>query len=355
MEIAWTGQLVEDLPRGPAGVDDAQNLLLLLQAGGQVHPGQRSCLLEGNPAEGLPVRFGHGANLPDGDFRSEFLKNGVQSGLSGGTQNSGSAVVPDQLGNRPDTGSQIGEGEHLGLVKDQDALGQVVELPAFGRPAGIKGFKELDCCGDDYRNIPRLHRPGQRSGLRTGCIVLLLVELHAGVEFQNVFITQNLPKGLGSLLDNRCVGDHINDSLHPAGFGLRQRKGQGGHGFSAAGGHCQREEARSILCPRRHALFQNHTSLHVQSAFWGKPAGDIGFQAAPQFLHRGGRCWQIRAVVHKRARICVVCIYQAGKEHPREKHPLQPCSRKCGGICMRQGEFTLPGMIVLQHSSDSPD
>lgn len=35
MEIAWTGQLVEDLPRGPAGVDDAQNLLLLLQAGGR--------------------------------------------------------------------------------------------------------------------------------------------------------------------------------------------------------------------------------------------------------------------------------------------------------------------------------
>lgn len=56
------------------------------------------------------MRFGHGANLPDGDLRSEFLKNGVQSGLSGGTQNSGSAVVPDQLGNRPDTGSQIGEG-----------------------------------------------------------------------------------------------------------------------------------------------------------------------------------------------------------------------------------------------------
>ena len=108
------------------------------------------------------MRFGHGANLPDGDLRSEFLKNGVQSGLSGGTQNSGSAVVPDQLGNRPDTGSQIGEGEHLGLVKDQDALGQVVELPAFGRLAGIKGFKELDCCGDDYRNIPRLHRSAER-------------------------------------------------------------------------------------------------------------------------------------------------------------------------------------------------
>lgn len=51
--------------------------------------------------------------------------------------------MPDQLGNRPDTGSQIGEGEHLGLVKDQDALGQVVELPAFGRLAGIKGFKEF--------------------------------------------------------------------------------------------------------------------------------------------------------------------------------------------------------------------
>ena len=52
---------MEDLPRGPAGVDDAQNLLLLLQAGGQVHPGgQRSCLLEGNPAEGLPVRLAMG-------------------------------------------------------------------------------------------------------------------------------------------------------------------------------------------------------------------------------------------------------------------------------------------------------
>ena len=163
----------------------------------------------------------------DGELWSKFLKNGIQGRLCGGAKDCGGAIVLDQLGDRPDAGTQVGEGEHLGFVKDQDALGQIMELSAFGRLAGIKGSKELDCCGDHHRNIPSLCRSDQRIDLRIGCIIRLQIEQYAGVRFQNIFIAQDLPKSLGGLLDDRRIGDHINDPLHSVGFGLRQGKGQG--------------------------------------------------------------------------------------------------------------------------------
>ena len=72
------------------------------------------------------------AELHHGLVRQKFPEQGAKSRLGGGAQHSGNAVMLHQLGDSIYAGTQVGQGEHLGLVKDNDTVRQIVELAALG-------------------------------------------------------------------------------------------------------------------------------------------------------------------------------------------------------------------------------
>ena len=73
-----------------------------------------------------------------------------------------------QLGNGPDTRAQIGNGKHLCLVKNYHAAGDVVELAALGRAAGVQRLKKLHSSGHHYRHIPVFRSLSQTDGVGVG-------------------------------------------------------------------------------------------------------------------------------------------------------------------------------------------
>ena len=92
--------------------------------------------------------------------------------------------VADELGDGGDAGAQVRDGQHLRFIEDDDALGQVVELPAFGGTVAVDGLEELHRCGHHHRHIPILRSPGHPLGLRSGLVLGVVGD--AGVVFQHV-------------------------------------------------------------------------------------------------------------------------------------------------------------------------
>ena len=131
-------QPLENLLGRLAGIDDAQDLILTLDLGGQfivVHPPRPP---EGHAPEYIPPELLRRADLGDRLLRGKFPENGGQCRLCGGAQDRGDPVALDQLGDGPDAGTQIGEREHLRLIQDNHALGDMVEFPALRRFAGVE-------------------------------------------------------------------------------------------------------------------------------------------------------------------------------------------------------------------------
>ena len=158
----------------------------------------------------------------------------------------------DQLGNGPDAGAQVGERQHLCLVKYNDALGDIVEFPALRGTAGEERFKKLHRCGHDHRHVPGLGGTSQAGGFRRGFLIRVIE--YAGVVLQNTVRPQDLAEFLSGLLDDGGVRDHIDYTGKSLGFGLGQSKGQRGHGLSSASWNGQRVEARGTALSLLDAL-----------------------------------------------------------------------------------------------------
>ena len=140
--------------------------------------------MEGDTAEDRFIAGTLGAQLGGGVAGQKRRKQRVQRWLGGGAEDCGGVEVADELGDGGDAGAQVRDGQHLRFIEDDDALGQVVELPAFGGTVAVDGLEELHRCGHHHRHIPILRSPGHPLGLRGG-LVLGFVG-NAGVVFQHV-------------------------------------------------------------------------------------------------------------------------------------------------------------------------
>ena len=118
----------------------------------------------------------------------------------------------NQLGDGVDAWPQAGKGEQLGLVEENDASGQVVELAALGGAVGIEGFKELHRRGHHHGHVPVLRGLGQADRFWSGLGVDFIGGV--GVVLQHVLRPQDGSELLGGLLDDGGVGDHIDDPPH---------------------------------------------------------------------------------------------------------------------------------------------
>ena len=185
MEVSLTAQPPENLLGAFPGVDDAQDLLQPLEFPGQLCVCQLARPPEGHPPEGVPCVLLHGAQLLRGELRGKFPEDGTQCGLCGGAQHSRGSIVLHQLSDGPHAGTQIGQRQHLRLVKDDHAPGQIVELSALGGAAGVQRLKELNGCGHNHRHVPGLSGPGHADGFRGGLLADVIED--AGVVLQHMF------------------------------------------------------------------------------------------------------------------------------------------------------------------------
>ena len=98
-------------------------------------------------------------------------------------------------------------GNHLCLVKDDDAPRDIVQLSATGSPIREKRLKKLHVRRYDKRRVPVL----RRKALTTHRFILVVI-LRLHVMLDDIFFSQNVPEDCRRLLDNAGVGNHINDS-----------------------------------------------------------------------------------------------------------------------------------------------
>ena len=156
MEISIAGQFIEHGLRRLTGINHAQNLILPLKMPGQLVPGQFPCPAECDPSKGVPILRGQGAQLCRGQIWDKFTKQRAQSRLGGSTQHGGGPIVGCQLRHGPHAGTEIGKGQHLRFIENDNALRQIVQLSALRGLAGEQGLEKMHCCGHDHRYVPRL-------------------------------------------------------------------------------------------------------------------------------------------------------------------------------------------------------
>ena len=219
-----TGQRLKKFLRGFAPVDNAEHLRHTGQRGAQSLLFQFAQIPQCGPAKRQRLLFGRGTKFPDGQIGGKLREQILQGGLCRGTQYRRGAVMLYQLGNRRHAGAQIGQRQILGLVKDDDTVGKVVQLAAAGGPVGKQRFKKLDRGGDNNRHIPVFRC--QHLAIFIGRRAFAQRILRAGMMLQHVFFPQNAGKNGGVLLDDGGVGNDINHAVHFLCCGKRQRKPQ---------------------------------------------------------------------------------------------------------------------------------
>ena len=169
--------------------------------------------------------------------------------------------------------------------------------------------------------------------------------------FQHIFRAQNLPEGIGGLLNDGGVGDDVHDALHTSGFCLGQSKGQRGHCFAAAGGDGQGEEPGRSLFPLLNTLRKNGAAPRVQIFLWREPPGYVCLEAFPKLIHRRRFAIICGLPSHECTGIGIVCVHQTGEQHAGEEHTgrlvfLQEV-RHSGGW---QRQLLLPDAVIIQLS-----
>ena len=214
-------------------------------------------------------------------------------------------------------GAEAGQGHHLGLIKNQYTARQVVQLAAFGGAVGIERFKELHGSGDNHRHIPVFC--GLSHGILLGGGGLAGVKEYPGVVFQHIFFAQNVTEHLGRLFDDGGVWNDVDDTGEVVCSGMGQGKGQGGHGFPASSGDCQRKKSGLFCLPLVLAVLQNGAPEFIEGCFRWKPWGDIRLEFCLQMDKISGVRIS-RLARHKRFCVQIVCIHQTGVEHPGEEH-----------------------------------
>ena len=243
------GQVKTALPRQPLKqllglfpvVDDAQDLLFRVQPLGQGLVGERAQPLIPHPAEEPVHRLRLGAQLNGGGRQTGtyFLKQWAQGWLGGGAQHGGAAVLLHQPPNGGDAGGQTVHRQHLGLVENDDAVHQVVELPAPGGAVGVEGLEKLHCGGQNDRGVPVLG--GEPPGI--GVPVPAVAVVHVGVMGHHVLRAEDVLKYPLGLLNDGGVRDDVDNAPLAVGHGVAQGEGHGGDRLAPAGGHRQGEQA----------------------------------------------------------------------------------------------------------------
>ena len=202
---------------------------------------------------------------------------------------------------------------HLRLIKNHNAVGDVVKLAALGRTVGVEGLKELHSGGDDDGGIPVFGGQPLKVIVAAGFVVIVVG--NAAVMLYNVGFSQYVPEYLGVLLNDGGIGNDVNHTFHAVFNGVFQPKRQRGYGFSTTGGHRQRVDA-SGAAGLAQAGRKNGTSIPVQFCVPGEPGGNIIIQSM-QEIGQGIISAALRDLFcHKELGIQKICIYQAGIHHP---------------------------------------
>ena len=169
--------------------------------------------------------------------------------------------MPYQLRNGADAGQQITDGQGLRFVKDDHAVCNVVQLAAAAAAVGVQRFKKLHRSGHHNGRVP-VFAGQQLAVLRWGQLLLFKAfVVRAGVIGQYIFCTQKVCKNSGSLVDDGHIRNNVDHPFHALRGGLFQRKGKGGKGLAAAGGHGKGIESRRAVGAFFHAGPQHGIAL----------------------------------------------------------------------------------------------
>ena len=102
--------------------------------------------------------------------------------------------------------------QHLRLVEDNDAVGQIMQLAAPRGAGGIHGLEKLHRRGDHHRHVPILR--GQRLLNVLRCCSIGEVELYAEMVLQHITTSQNISEHLGVLVNDRGIRNDIDHPRH---------------------------------------------------------------------------------------------------------------------------------------------
>jgi hypothetical protein len=100
-----------------------------------------------------------------------------------------------------------------------------VKAPDLGGPVSKERLKELHVGGHNDRSIPVLS--SKATPLLTFFIVMIMVTDDVGMVFQDRVIAEDSTKDVSRLLDDRGIGNDIDDTLHTVCDSMVHGKGQG--------------------------------------------------------------------------------------------------------------------------------
>ena len=187
-----------------------------------------------------------------------------------------------QVRNGADAGLQMTAWQHLGLIENNHAVGNIVELPALGRSIGVERFKELHRCGDNHRRVPVL--AGQALKEIGPACLFLLIQADAAVVLHHIVLPQNGSKNFRILLNDGGIGNYVDDPVQPVLHRMLQGEGKGGHRFPSSGGN--REGIHPPGLGRgAQTLLQNFTAAAVQLCLWREPTSDMRIESLQQHRH----------------------------------------------------------------------
>ena len=316
MITPFLGKGTINLARTCTAVDDAKHLILLRELCAELVRCDASSIPERHTSEtGKPLR-GIRTELLCRKTRCVLRKQIVQDGLRCGAENGGSTKMRDHLRDRRRAWAQTGYGQHLRFVEDQNTVGDVVQLAAFGGTVRIERFKKLHSGRNNDRSVPVF------------CCLQLLVlrsmisirDLIIGVcmMFDHVLIAEDIPKHLGVLFDDRCIGDHIDDPIHAVADRVPERERHGGDRLSAAGWHRKCVQSRFMISSL-HAGAKNITALPVQICFRVPPRCNVSLQLFKQNRQRVSVLRLGSPAMHELLGVQIVRVHEAGIQHAREK------------------------------------
>ena len=240
--------------------------------------------------------------------------------MGGRTEDRGHVVGSCQLRDGVDAGLQIGQGEHLGLVEDHHAVGDIVELATGGGAVIVQRLKKLHRRGHHDRHIPVLGGVSHSFLFGVKAPLLGVIVHDTAMVLQYHVLPQDLSKHRSGLFDDRGIGDHVNDTVFSRRFGMAQGKSQRGDGLAAACGNGQGEKGACPCFPLRLAGVQDRATDAVELPFGRIPSASIGIQPLIHLIPLGRNV--IPRLSHEGGGVQKVRVNEAGVEHTGMKEDL---------------------------------
>ncbi len=169
---------------------------------------------------------------------------------------------------------------------------------------------------------------------------------------QHIFLSQDIPKNLGVLLNDGGIGNHINQPAQSMRAGVTQGKGQRGRCLAAPGGNSEGIQPWGLSLSLFHTALQHCAPLPVQLRFGREPAGDMGLELVPQYFYRVPAAPFLYFSRHKCLGVQKIRVYQTGVEHPGEEYLLQKIG-ELFPVDHRQLNFLPPSLIGFKLSQGS--